>query len=180
MRHFLNIAHDVDCLPALHAIALNPDLWNENTLRTAHPGTAHSQVSDIWCWFNPIPDDVTAVIDDREVIPYRAWTVIPQLRPLVFDLMRRVEGTRLGRVIVTRLPPGKTITPHVDGGAPAEFFTRYQIMLHARPGVLFHCGDETLMAKTGDAFLFNNQQLHSVVNNSDDDRIVLICDIRVE
>ena len=36
------------------------------------------------------------------------------MRPIVFDLMRRIEAVSLGRVIITRLQPGGRIAPHAD------------------------------------------------------------------
>lgn len=177
MRNFLRIAQGVDVVPALNALAQKPDLWDENTLRTTHPGTAHSQVSDIWVWFNDASDP-TKVIDDRDVIPYRAWSDLPQVRPLVLDLMRRVEGVRLGRVLITRLPPGKRIMPHVDGGAPATYYSRYQVALQSEPGCVFRIGDEGVTFRTGDVWWIDNTVEHSVENNSPDDRIVLIVDVR--
>jgi hypothetical protein len=176
MNHFLQIAAGIDTVPVLNALAANPDLWDEYTLRTTHPGTAHSEVSDIWVWFNDPAGDVA---NDREVVEYRAWREVPQIRMLVFDLMRRVEAVRLGRVLVTKLRPGRQITPHVDGGAPATYFTRYQIALQSQPGALFKIGNETVNFKTGDAWMIDNRSEHSVVNNSGDDRVVLIVDLRL-
>jgi hypothetical protein len=177
LRNFLRIAQGVDVIPLLNAIAGKPDLWDENTLRTRHPRTAHGEVSDIWVWFND-DSDSSKVIDDREVIPYRAWSELPQVRPLVLDLMRRVEGVRLGRVIITRLPPGKRITPHVDGGAPATYYTRYQVALQSEPGAVFRIGDEAVTFRTGEVWRIDNTLEHSVENNSAADRIVLIVDVR--
>jgi hypothetical protein len=51
--------------------------------------------------------DPSGVINDVQVIPYPAWQLLPQLRPIIFDLMRRVEAVQLGRVLITRLAPGK-------------------------------------------------------------------------
>ncbi len=171
------MASGIDVGPLLHAITLHPELWNENTLRTQHPGTAHADVDDIWVWFNDT-DDQSAVPDDKEVIPYPAWEKLPQIRPLVYDLARRVEGVRLGRVIITRLPPGKRITAHVDGGAPADYYTRYQIVLQCLPGCIFNAGDESASFRAGEVWYIDNKQTHSVVNGSADDRIVVIVDIR--
>ena len=177
MRNFLRIAHGVDVMPVLNALAQNADLWNLNPIRTMHPGTAHAEADDILVWFNDLSDP-EAVVNDRETVPFLAWDRLPQLRPLIFDLMRRVEGVRLGRVIISRLKPGAQITPHVDGGAPATFFSRYQIALQCLPGCLFKAGNETVNFQTGDVWWFDNQQEHSVVNNSADDRLALIVDIR--
>jgi hypothetical protein len=178
MQHFLCLADNIDVIPVMRELATQPDLWNQNTLRTQHPDTAHAEVSDIWLWFNEIPEDPTAVINDIQTIAYPAWTQLPSLRRLVLDLMRRVDGVQLGRCIVTKLPPGGQITPHVDHGAPAEFYTRYQIALQSLPGALFHCEDETVSFCTGEVWWVNNRVKHSVVNNSADDRIVCIVDIR--
>lgn len=178
MRHFLCIAENVDVTPVLRELATQPELWDQNTLRTSHPDTAHADVSDIWLWFNEIPQDPNGVINDIQTVPYPAWGLLPSLRKLVLDLIRRVDGVQLGRCIVTKLPPGGIITPHVDQGAPAEFYTRYQIALQSYPGALFHCEDETVNFHGGDVWWVNNRVQHSVVNNSGDDRIVCIVDIR--
>lgn len=179
MRNFQKVGEGIDVFPVLHALQRQPELWDQNTLRTTHPGTAHAEVSDIWVFFND-PTNPEAVVNDREVIPFPAWEKLPQLRPIIFNLMRAVEGVRLGRVIITRLPPGKSITPHVDGGAPATFYQRYQLMLQCLPGVVFSAGDEQVQMRTGECWWFDNQQLHSVTNNSADDRIVVIIDVRSE
>ena len=92
--------------------------------------------------------------------------------------MARVDGVHLGRVIVTCLPPGKQITPHVDGGAPATYYTRYQIALQSSPGALFHIGDETVNFRPGEIWMIDNTTKHSVTNNSKEDRVVCIVDIR--
>ena len=177
MKHFLKVAEGIDVIPSMIALSNNSDLWNENTLRTTHPGTAHAEVSDIWMMFN---DPTGTVIDDKLVQPVRGWHVLKPLARLVLDLMHRVGGVHLGRVIVTRLPPGKQITPHVDGGAPATYYTRYQIALQSLPGALFHIGDETVNFRSGEVWMIDNETKHSVTNNSKDDRIVCIVDIRSE
>jgi hypothetical protein len=179
MRNFVQIAANIDVVPILNALAINADLWNEDTLRTAFPGSPHAACDDIHVFFNDLPADPLAIIDEIQTHPRRAWAVIPQLRPLVLDLMRRVEATQLGRVIVTRLAPGSRIAAHVDEGAPATFFTRYQIALQSYPGALFRIEDETVNFATGDAWLVNNCAEHEVINNSAHDRIALIVDVRV-
>ena len=175
MKNFLKIAEGVDVTPVLHALMVNPDLWDENTLRTTHAETAHAAASDIWLMFN---DASGEIVNDVQVQPYRAWDVLKPLRALILDLIHRVNGVQLGRCIVTRLPPGAVITPHVDSGAPATFYTRYQIALQSLPGALFNIEDETVNFRSGDIWLINNKAEHSVVNNSADDRIVCIVDIR--
>jgi hypothetical protein len=179
MRNFQCLAANVDTIPLLNAIMRQPDLWNQNTLRTDHPNTAHAAVDDIWLRFNKIEEDVPEkVVDDIECINYPAWWRLPQAQALVFDLMRRVGGERLGRVLATRLAPGCKITPHIDGGAPAWYYERFHIVLNSAPGCLFRSGDEMVSMQTGQVWWFDNTKEHEVINNSADDRIHLIVDIR--
>lgn len=185
MRYFQQLAAGVNVTPLMNALQRQPELWDANPIRTQHPGTAHAQVSDILLRFNDLDEylrtgDPTTITDDKEAIAYPAWDKLPQIRPIIFDLMRTVEATRLGRVIITRLPPGREITPHEDQGAPATYFERYQVALQSLPGANFHIGDETANFRSGDVWWINNKITHSVVNNSADDRIVMIVDLRCE
>ena len=164
-------------MPVLAALAARPDLWNANPLRTTYPDTPHREADDIWLRFNEMPENPEDVINDIQTNPYPAWTELP-VKDMVLNLMRAVGGTQLGRVLITRLAPGNEIYPHVDEGAPATFYQRFQIMLQCNPGVLFLCGDETVQMRTGDVYWFDNAQEHAVLQNSNDDRIALICDIR--
>ncbi|HEX5508918.1 MAG TPA: aspartyl/asparaginyl beta-hydroxylase domain-containing protein [Pseudolabrys sp.] len=175
MKHFFKLG-EMNVLPLLHAVQRQPELWNANDLRTRFPGTPHKEASDIWLWFNaPNSADVA---NDRDVVPYPAWAALPQARSLVFDLLRAVEAVQLGRVIITKLAPGKKITPHVDAGAPALFYKRYQIALQSLPGALFRIADETVNFNSGEVWLIDNRAEHAVENNSKDDRIVMIVDVR--
>jgi GNAT superfamily N-acetyltransferase len=88
------------------------------------------------------PESRKAVADQHESVFYPAWFALPQASPIVFDLMRRIEGVRLGRVIITRLAPGKFIAPHEDSGDHAEYFDRYHCILQNHPGSIFRTGNE--------------------------------------
>ena len=169
-------------MPLLHAIQRQPNLWNQNTLRTQHPGTAHSQADDIWIRFNDLEKwkashDANSILDEHESVWYSAAHLLP-VRPYIFDLMRRVEGERLGRVLITRLAPGKQILPHADGGTHAEYYDRYHLALQSLPGFQFRCGDESVSMKTGECWWFDNGKEHTLLNNSADDRLTMIIDIR--
>lgn len=172
MRNFFCLASNVDVIPVLNALACNPDLWDQDTIRTTYPDTPH-HVNDILLRFNHAD-----VIDGHESVNLPAMFKLPQIRPILFDLMRRVEGERLGRVIITRLSPGEMISAHVDGGDHAAYFSRYHIVLQNNPGSAFFCGDEQVYMPSGSVWWFDNSKLHSVINNSIDDRITMIVDIK--
>lgn len=179
MRNFFRVCQGLQINQLMTALARQPELWNQQTLRTNHPQTAHGEVDDIWLRFQDISKlDLTAVVDEHESINYPAMALLPQARDIIFPLMALVQGERLGRVLITRLAPGKRIAPHVDGGTHAAYYDRYHVALQVHPGVLFRCGDETPAMQTGDVWWFDNSKEHEVVNNSAEDRITLIIDIR--
>ncbi len=163
------------------AIMRQPELWNQNELRTKYLESPHREASDIWLRFNDVSQylegEYSGLLDDHESIDY-ALDKLPQARPLIFDLMRVVEGKRLGRALITKLTPGKKIYPHVDGGDHASYYERYHIILQNQPGSIFRCGSEVITMATGDVWWFNNAIEHEVINNSADDRLTLIVDIK--
>jgi len=175
MRHFLQIATGVDVQPLLLALYRQPRLWNQNRIRTTYPGTPHAEVDDILLRFQA-PD--SNVVDENETVWYPAIAALPEARALVFALMARVQGERLGRVLLTRLPPGKTIARHADAGSPAVYYERFHVSLQCPPEALFRAGDEVVWMAPGEAWWFNNQAEHQVWNEGETDRIVLIVDIR--
>lgn len=177
MQNFQKIGSGLDVVPALNAIMRRPELWNADKLRQTFPNSPHREVDDIWVRFNDTKDEAK-IPDDCEAINYDAFFLLPQVRGLVFGLMGYVEGERLGRVIITRLKPGGRIYPHADEGAPATYYDRYIICLSCLPGTIFRIGDEQVQMATGETWWINNREEHEVLNNSVDDRVIVICDIR--
>jgi hypothetical protein len=193
MRNFQQIAAGVDPLPLLHAIALQPQLWNASRTRTWHAQSAHRVVDDIllrYNEFNPDADDfVERVCSEIPAATMPAFAALPQAIPIVFGLMARVQGEHLGRVFISRMAPGVCIPPHTDRIAPAEeafpdkippavYYERYQVALKAQPGVVFRAGDETVFMEPGTIWWFDNCVEHEVLNHSQDDRISMVIDIR--
>lgn len=189
MRNFLKMASGINILGLLHSVQRQPELWNENKLRTTHSLSPHTEVDDIWLRFNDLAphknkadekglSEYSPLMDEHESIFYPAWFKLPEAQEIIFDLMRIVRGIRLGRVLITRLAPGKKISPHVDGGSHAAYYERYHCMLQNNPGSIFRAGNESISMKTGDLYWFDNTQEHEVINNSSEDRISLIIDIK--
>ncbi len=164
--------------PLVAALARQPELWNQERIRTSHEGTVHADADDILLRYNDTQEDVSVILDDLHNDDRPAFTLLPQARPLVFDLMRLVEGNQLGRVFITKLPKGGKILPHKDEGESAEFYDRYHIILQNYEGSIFKCGDEVICPNAGEVIWFNNNVEHEVINDSIDDRLSLIIDIR--
>lgn len=176
MRNFQQLAANINVNPLLHQIQLHPELWNQNTLRTTHPQSPHQQVDDILLRFQSAQD--ASVIDEHETVWYPAWSVLTEAHEIVFNLCRAVKAERIGRILISRMAPGKEIAPHIDGGSCAQYYTRYQIALQNLPGSIFKCGDEQVTFRSGDVWHFDNGVEHSVLNHSADDRIAMVVDLR--
>lgn len=190
MRNFQKLAEGVDIVPSLLELQTNHDLWNQFTLRTAPPGSPHREVDDIWLRMNDLSkcrqaDTDPVFVDHRECINYPAASRLPKLRALVMATVAMVQGERVGRVIVSRMRPGAQILEHNDIGPDLTkwydnepYYSRFHIVLQAGAGSLFRCEDEQVNMRTGEVWWFRNDLNHSVVNNSADDRIHVVCDIR--
>jgi hypothetical protein len=193
MRDFLQIATGVDVLPLLHALALKPELWNQVTTRTFHQQSAHRAIDDILLRYNRFDssrdDFVEAVCSEIACVTMPAMAMLPQAQNIVTALMARIGCEHLGRVFISRMAPGVSIPWHSDRIdvaeatfpdkiPPAMYYKRYQVPLKNKPGVVFRTEREAVFMEPGSVWWFDNTIPHEVVNNSDDDRIAMVIDIR--
>lgn len=175
MRYFFKLAENVMVMPLMEQLARHPELWNEDKTRTTFEGTPHGAADDVLLRFG------AANGDDLEAVDRARMQTLRGVKQLALNIMQLVNGSRLGRVIVTRLEPGKKILPHADvKGAYSSYYTRYHVVLQGLPGSLFSCGDETVNMRTGDVWWFDAKAEHSVSNNSADDRVHLLVDVRID
>lgn len=184
MQNFHRLAVGIDVGPLFHAVVRQPELWNVNKFRTTFPNTPHADVDDIWLRFSDSEkcESIGSVIGDDKPIWHDAIAKLPQVKPIILDLMRRVEAYELGRVLITKLRPGGRILPHadVDGSyVQMQDIARYHIVLQGLPGSLYRTGEETVCMKSGEVWWFNAHEVHEVFNNSVDDRVHLLVDVRI-
>lgn len=180
MKNLMQIASGVDVMPLVLALRQNAYLWNQNTDRTCVAGGAHSEVSDIWVRFRSRdelrgPENFS---EPHESIWYPAYYKLPQARSIIFQLMARVEGERLGGVLITKIPPRGKVAEHSDFGWHANYYQKYAVQLESMEGQSFNFHGERLSSRPGDVYWFNNLEPHWVVNDSDFDRITMIVCIR--
>ncbi len=186
MRNLVKIAAGLDVAPLLLAIARQPNLWNRHRARKDSEGGVHAQMDDIWLRYNdekPFKEkgDYTGFNDAHDAVFYPEWYALPQARPIVYGLMSRVEGTRLGGILVTRIPPGGKILPHVDDSWHVRHYnTKLYVVLQSNPQCVNRVGDERVAMAPGEVWYFDNATEHEVINDGSDDRITLIVSIRCE
>jgi len=186
MNHMVKLAQGIDTAPLLLAIARQPKLWNRHRMRKDYAESPHAQMDDIWLRFNdekPFKekDDFTDISEQHDSVFYPEWYALPQARPIVFGLMTRVEGTRLGGILITRIPPGGRILPHADDSWHVRHYnTKIYVVLQSNPQCINRVEDERVAMAPGEAWYFDNTKEHDVVNDGPDDRISLIVSIRCE
>lgn len=186
MNHFQVIAQGVDVMPLLLAIKRRPDLWKEDTYLRDYPQGPFGEVESIMLRFpeksvKETQAEVDAHLlthDPHENIDYPAYKVLHEARSIVMNLMARVQGERLGRVMINKIEPGGRIFPHADTPEHCEYYTRFHVVLWGKPGAVIRCDNEQLDMQTGDCFWFNNALEHEVTNNSGEERISMVIDIR--
>lgn len=191
MQNFQLIAKGLDPWPLLHSLQTQPELWNSSAVRK-HWQSVHKDVDDIMLRYNAwseSDDYLDKVCSSLVMVDYPAWYKLPPAQVFVYFLLQKVGGLHLGRVMISRLKPGGIIPPHSDRidaaeaafpdrVPPATYFERYHVCLQSGPGSIFMCEEEQVTMLPGEVWWFNNQLIHGVVNNSADDRIHLIIDIR--
>lgn len=182
-EYYAKVAVDLDVLPLQRAILRQPKLFGKYPQRGNFEGSPHCAMKDIWVRYNDIEPylergNLDGFADEHDSVWYPAAYAIPQVRKVVFDLMRIVEGERLGGILITKLPPGGKIEKHVDGGWHASYYDKYFVPILNEEGATFSFEDGVIHPKVGEAYWFNNAVPHWVDNNTDSDRIAMIVCIR--
>jgi hypothetical protein len=163
-------------------IARQRDLWKADTYLRDYPQGPFEDVETIFLRFPPssVTELERSAKDPHECIWMDGALHLPAARPLIFSLMGTVEGERLGRVMLNKIRPGGRIFAHADTPIHAEYWDRFHYVVQSAPGVVFRVGDEQVHMQTGEVFWFQNLIEHEVLNNSAEDRIHLVIDIRCQ
>ena len=170
-------SYDVTDLAA--QLDAQPELWDQNPMRTSWEDGPFTQTSDIWVRFG---NDPGTWAGPHEPVNYPAWDLLPALQPIVADLVARVGAKKLGGILLARIPPGASIPPHTDAGAwHAEHYpVKAYVVIRSNPQCVNRYEDEEYILPAGEAWLFNNLVTHSVENRGDTDRLAAIVCMRTE
>lgn len=181
-----------DILPIQSELERAAVLWNQHTLRTGYDASPH-QVDDIWVRYNAwdeylrlkqvpgMPQEAAVaqfVSAPHESIWYPGSDKLPALKSFIFEAMRYWECERLGGVLITRIPPGGEVKPHVDGGWHATYYEKIALQIQSAPGQAFCFEDGEFECEPGTVYSFDNSQKHWVSNRSAVPRITAIICVR--
>jgi hypothetical protein len=80
------------------------------------------------------------------------------------------------RAILTRLPPGGEIHPHVDEGYSLKRCHRIHVPIVSNSDTIFRVGSSSFHMPVGEMWEINNRRIHAVKNGGAEARIHLIMD----
>jgi hypothetical protein len=179
------VCSNLDVLPLQKELLDNYDEFDKIQYRRTATGSPHSEMTDIWVRYNDISTltttaDLRNLSDEHDSVWYPVIDKIPSLKKVVFDLMRIVDGERLGGILVTKLAAGGHIARHTDSGWHAQYYDKFYVPILNSKGSVFGFEDGDIDPELGQAWWFDNSNPHWVDNKSDTDRIALIVCIRTE
>lgn len=176
------LGNGFEVAPLVRQLGAHPDAWNAHTMRTTlYEATPHNEVSDIWVRYNDWENfngDPQAFNGPHESVWYPVVANIPAAWSLARKVMRYVGGKELGGVLITRIPPGGNVNPHIDQGWHAGYYEKFAIQVKGNKDQAFCFDDAELRPMPGDLYTFDNSFRHWVTNDSDSERITLIICIR--
>lgn len=157
MRYLQRIAENANVLPLIHEITRRQaQIWKEG------------ETGNI---------ALRRALDGR----MRNGPILPFARIMALDLMRSLAGSELGEIWLQRVEQGRKRTvAEPDPEVADDWWNRYLVVLQDQPGCLFSCGDESIQLKVGDVWWYNHQVRHAIQNNSRDDVLHLLVDIRID
>ncbi|MES2729919.1 MAG: aspartyl/asparaginyl beta-hydroxylase domain-containing protein [Pseudomonadota bacterium] len=186
MRNFMKVCDGINVSQIALQLKQKPHLWDQNKQRKEKSDSPHTAMSDIWIRYN---DDTEAKASgdysNFNKMHYPVWypviSELPEIRNIAMALMGKMGATHLGGVLITKIPAGGHIKPHIDGDWHAKFYNcKLYIPLQSNAKCINRCEDEYVVMRDGECWYFNNLVEHEVMNNGDDDRMTLIVCMRVE
>ena len=179
------ICSNLNVLPLQKELLENYDEFDKYDHRRTFPNSPHAEMQDIWARYNDVrPFEAKGSLKgfeaEHDSIWYPVIDKIPSVKNVVFNLMRLVDGERLGGILITKLPVGGHIKRHTDSGWHAQYYDKFYVPILNSKGSIFGFDDGDINPKLGQAWWFDNSNPHWVDNKSNTDRIAMIVCIRTE
>lgn len=158
-------------------LKIDESVWLENTIRqNTFNVHKHTETIDLM-W------DMQSLISNTKgtIHPNFHKFKIDELIEKLIPIYKTIYGDgEFIRVVLTKLKKNTEVYPHVDNGISLSNCKRTHIPVITNPLVTFTIENETKFLKEGEIWEINNQNMHSVQNKSDVDRIHFIIDYYVQ
>lgn len=187
MKYFHKIGNSFDATPIRNELHSQPLLWG-NSPRTTFKGSPHVDTQDI---ILRGPDGfeyktLEELHQELACVDYPAGELMPKTLTIAYNLayllsspeMQHLDSPlRLGRVIMTKIRPGKTVHPHRDEGPVPAFYRRFHLCVEGGDENIFMIGGEVKPMQSGEMWECDVREMHTVINLMETDRVHLIVDI---
>jgi hypothetical protein len=132
----------------------------------------------VWVRYNDPARRGEGFNDEHVAQWYPCIFAIPEAVRVAAEVFEQVGGEVLGAVLITKLPAGGKIAPHIDGGWHAGFYDKYYVAVRNPEGSVFGFDSGDIHAKDGEVYKFDNSVPHWVNNDSDGERLSMIVCVR--
>ena len=177
---FLKIAEGINVRPLEQSLNLHPELWDQHNERRIFEGSPHAQMTDIWVRFGDVSQGFENLRMPHDSVWYPCAEFLDGVKDIAFGLMSLVNGERLGGILITKLEAGKEILPHVDKGWHAEYYEKFYVAIKSPKGSKFCFESGDIESEDGDCFLFRNDRLHWVKNDTTEARLTMVVCIKTD
>lgn len=191
MQDFNLVATGFDVKPYLEQLEANPDLWDKRDFRkvSRYDGqlSPHRESNDIWVRHQSYdglgeydkPEGAASV----HIPSISEWYPESLKLPAAFDMAEKVASTlgaiQMGGHYIIRLGAGKKVYPHRDFSWHSTYYNKYMVILKTQDGVKFGWERSGIMLpEAGDLWNFENDTVHWVINDSDEDMIIATFSVR--
>lgn len=190
-QDFNLVATGFDTQPYLDQLALCPELWDVRDFRkvSRYNGqlSPHRESNDIWVRhqsYDGLGDyDKPDGLESIHKPAISEWYPESQKLPAAFDMAEKVclalGAIQMGGHYVIKLEAGKKVYPHRDFSWHSTYYNKYMVILKTQDGVTFGWDRSGLLIpETGELWNFENDTVHWVVNNSDEDMLIATFSVR--
>ena len=182
MEHPFALRGHVYTHALLEAIERVPRMWTWLTDRQDYKGSAHKDTECI-VLRGPGGPAIDKPFDCIQADDYWQADVV---RAPMLDVLGQLQAiapwSRLGRMMAVRLKPGGYVTPHVDEGGYADYYTsRLHVAMTESPLAFLEVGGQTQVFRQHELWQIDHKREHSARNcDTVSPRIHLIVDLLEE
>ena len=190
-QDFNLVATGFDTQPYLDQLAENPELWDMRDFRkvSRYNGqlSPHRESNDIWVRhqsYDGLGDyDKPDGLESIHKPAVSEWYPESLKLPAAFDMAEKVclalGAIQMGGHYVIKLEAGKKVYPHRDFSWHSTYYNKYMVILKTQDGVTFGWDRSGLLIpETGDLWNFENDTVHWVINNSNEDMLIATFSVR--
>jgi hypothetical protein len=184
------VANGFDTQPYMEQLLAHPELWDGRDFRKVprYGGelSPHRDSQDIWVRHQHYADmgEYDKPGNDSLMKPavsewYPEALKLPAAKDMAEKVCRTLGAIQMGGHYVIKLEPGKKVHPHRDFSWHSTYYNKYLVVLKTQPGVVFGWDRSgAMLPETGDLWNFENDTVHWVNNDSDEDMLIATFSVR--